>query len=150
MCCLPLLSLAPRLRHLGVDIFTPSPRVLPQLSRFLPHCTALNSLELHGMKVCEAEEFLRPLPSQLALLTTAELDIDWWDSETKVYGAFLAALSAPALGSIRRWRHEPWEGSMNSEEGKAEWEAACAERGIEIRDFNRRFTGKSMTSPSSR
>jgi hypothetical protein len=152
LCCPPLLALAPKLLHFSIDVLSERwsseshAQDVLQLERFLAVCTSLRTLSLAGVGASALGSALSALPSQLAVLT-----IELTEAEVNgisVYAAFLAALTLPALASLKRWRIDGITTYLAAENGKAEWEQACAERGVEIRGLSYRFIGESLTTLS--
>ncbi|ORY88297.1 hypothetical protein BCR35DRAFT_330170 [Leucosporidium creatinivorum] len=144
--CPPLLALAPELRHFGFVLAGfPSPGATAELERFLPTCTALKSFELRGLGAWELgsvlSALLSALASQPAVVTIGDLRTE--QGGNGVHVSFLAALSSPGLVSLKRWRYYDWAATSSaSRDGKAEWEAACSERGIETSSKATRSGGR--------
>jgi hypothetical protein len=117
------------------------------LSTFLPRCASLKSLHVSDLWVHDLEDLLRLIPSKLRTLETS-----LWTDEEKVERLgeegldypgpqLIAASKLPALAELNRWRLE-WSDWVPEEGSMVEWEALLKERGVELRDRTRFFTGE--------
>lgn len=140
----PLAVLGAQLRHLGlwhppVTAFDRAVRteLATSFAAALPTCVNLVSLEVRPVTQSQITDLLPLVSSRLKVLETRWRGDLEWDT--------LELLELPALVELKRWRIHFCEFKVQVTE---DLRAACVDRGVEVRDYERFFTGESRAALS--
>lgn len=138
---------APFLRHLTLRIdfqrsedATP---IFPLLKEAVSHLKALPYLSIGSSHLSTLLPLLDHLPSSLRVLRLDTM-IELFEP-VKLTTWCLKALDLPCLRELKRWRVSPLLGVDTTKGEGARWAAMCEERGIEVRDNKRYFSGALIT-----
>lgn len=116
----------------------------PALINFLHGCTSLRSFVFSTGLHNWLYDALLAIPAPIVLLEVfhAVLGTDSESTPDEWAATYIAVLDLPCLKGLKRWRFLR-EVIVDTTDGLgAVWLAKCAERGIEMRDKTRYFTGK--------
>lgn len=140
-----LCTLAPKLQKLVLcmddddDVATDS----EQLLRTLTNCTSLRILVFSGTRAHQLAPVVSALPTPLLVL---EIFQPTWladdDTAREWAAALLKASNVPGLKELKGWRVYSEIGVDKKTGNGAAWVAQCEERGIEVRDERKLFTGE--------
>lgn len=139
--------IAAQLRRLSVS--DPPPPSNPAFASFLSSCTGLVTLKLQRTLSSNLVAYLSLLPTALVSLETL---LGLQGRREADDEQLVLALDTPALHQLRRWRLslDRLGYSMSVFPFYPRWKTKAAERGIELRDEHRHFTGESSPSWKSR
>lgn len=132
-----LCSVAPQLRCLSMS-YTPSPTVHTTIATLLQRCTSLIVFRMDITSLVVAECCIALLRCQIKVLELGGISIQLGNSALP-FAELDAMLRLPAMRGLARLRHD-WKPCREVEEQLRE---LCEARGVELRDLQRRFTGKS-------
>lgn len=107
------------------------------LYTLLPAAKSLRTLEIDFDASISLARILKLVPSRLELLETTASP-----AEETTGKNMLEALKMPAVKALKRWRVTGLGRLESKNEALRAWEKACEERGVEVRDETRFFTGE--------
>nr|CRX79001.1 hypothetical protein [Leucosporidium scottii] len=139
-------AIAHQLRHLAISTGIlsnhPTSQASLEVTRFVASCTSLKSLELCDCGTDYIRDVASAVRAPLCVLET-RMASGWNDGGTGV-AELASVLELPAMADLKRWRMCTYTGGgvILDKEERARWEAVCRTRGVEPRDEDRFFTGK--------
>lgn len=133
-------SIASSLTHLSIEIYlTRLDAIAPPVAQLLPLLTKLTVFYVYVYKPKSILDMLHLVPSQLKFLNI-NMSPDTAEEAQRWSQCFRKVLELPCLSAVKHIRVGFL--GIHLKEGAKGWLTECEERGIEVRDQRRFFTGE--------